>query len=104
MTERFIRTDPRGSSSSARRAILHKKAGYIYADSLLRSTSNPLQIGGGPYLSPTQQKKKAPQALAGLFLICYSLTCTRHWSICFLKVCLGLAGRGNIVGSRPFED
>ena len=32
MTERFIRTDTCGSSSSARRAILHEEAGYIYAD------------------------------------------------------------------------
>src|SRR6516162_3362482 len=32
VTEGFIRTDTRASSSSARRAILHQEAGYIYAD------------------------------------------------------------------------
>jgi hypothetical protein len=32
VTERFIRTDKCGSSSSTRRAILHEEAGYVYAD------------------------------------------------------------------------
>jgi len=31
--------------------ILHLEAGYIYADCLF-ATSNPLQSGGGSYISP----------------------------------------------------
>jgi hypothetical protein len=48
-----------------RRAILQRPR-YIYADSLLRSTSNLLQSGGGPYIInnltiarvPTTRKQK----------------------------------------------
>lgn len=49
VTEGFIRTDTRGSSSSARRSNLHQEAGYIYADCPFAPTSNLLQSGGGPY-------------------------------------------------------
>jgi len=49
VTERFIRTDTRGSSSRPEKDS-QLKAGYIYADSLLRSISNLLQYGGGPYI------------------------------------------------------
>jgi hypothetical protein len=49
VTEGFIRTDTCASSSRARRAILHEEAGYIYAGLSFRTSSNLLQLDGGPY-------------------------------------------------------
>jgi|GEM_PF-1629530 hypothetical protein len=51
VTERFIRTGTRGSSSWPGDPS-PTTAGYIYAD-YPSSQSSPLLSGGGPYISPT---------------------------------------------------
>jgi hypothetical protein len=53
VTERFIRTDARGSSSSARRAILHPEAGYIYADYAFAQLQTSCSSAADHTLTPT---------------------------------------------------
>jgi len=56
VTEPFIRTDTRGSSLSARRNRSPLRGRIHLRRLLLRSTSKPLQSGGGPYIhsAPSQ--------------------------------------------------
>ena len=48
----IIRTDTCGSSSSARRTILHKEAGYIYADCLIAQLQTSCGRAADHTLSP----------------------------------------------------
>ena len=61
VTERFIRTDTCGSSSSVRRAILHQEAGYIYADCPFVQLQTSCSPAADHTFSPTR-----PEAVVSL--------------------------------------